>query len=110
MFNNFMRKLRLGVTVFVALIIVSAFANIFGFMGTTLGVMEIIGMIVIILIMSMLLYVIIYYWYGKEHKCPSCNKRFCLKKEGKEIIGRESVSVLVETNTRNRAGASGRWF
>ncbi len=104
MFNNFMRKLRLGVTVFVALIIVSAFANIFGFMGTTLGVMEIIGMIVIILIMSMLLYVIIYYWYGKEHKCPSCNKRFCLKKEGKEIIGRESVSVLVETNTRNRAG------
>ena len=52
----------------------------------------------------MLLYVIIYYWYGKEHKCLSCNKRFCLKKEGKEIIGRESVSVLVETNTRNRAG------
>lgn len=104
MLNNIMRKLRFGVTALVVFIIIGGIACIFDSSGTTLDVMEISGMIVIILIMSMLLYVIIYYWYGKEHKCPSCNKRYCLKKEGKEVVGREAVSVLVETNTRNRAG------
>ena len=52
----------------------------------------------------MVMYLIIYYWYGKDYKCPSCNKRFCLKKTGEEVAKRENVSVLVETNTRNKNG------
>lgn len=46
----------------------------------------------------------IYYWFGKDNRCPSCHKPFCLKKTGEEIVNKENVSVLVNTNTRNRKG------
>ena len=41
---------------------------------------------------------------GKDNRCPSCNKPFCLKKTGEEVVSKENVSVLVNTNTRNRKG------
>ncbi|MBQ9119528.1 MAG: hypothetical protein IJY09_05670 [Lachnospiraceae bacterium] len=104
MFSDFFRKLRLAVTIFVIFFIVALFAIIFGYDGTKLNFIETLEMIAIIFIMLMVLYVIVYYWYGKDYKCPACNKRFCLKKEGKEVAGRESVSVLVKANTRNRDG------
>ena len=104
MFEGFMKKLRLWVTILVVLGILGPILCICGFTDTSLGVLETLGMIVVILIMSMLLYAIIYYWYGKDFECPSCYKHFCLKKIGQKVIGKESVSVLVETNIRDRDG------
>lgn len=104
MIKNLVKKVRLIVTVIVTLLIISGILSIFGFSGTRMEGKDLLGAIVAIIILCMLLYVIIYYWYGKDYKCPSCNKRFCLKKESKEVVGKEAVSVLVQTNTRNRNG------
>lgn len=53
---------------------------------------------------GLILYVIIYFWYGNDHKCPSCNKPFCLKNEGLELIDRQNVKVIVENKMRNNNG------
>lgn len=103
LFYGFMNKLRLVVTIIVALFIVAGVCGILGMNGMD-GIPERIVMFVFTLICSMVMYLIIYYWYGKDYKCPSCNKRFCLKKTGEEVAKRENVSVLVETNTRNKNG------
>jgi len=100
-----LKKFRLAVTVIVALFMVSALMGVFGIgPDMNLGILERIVMFVMAVIFGMILYVIVYYWYGKDYKCPSCGKRFCLKKEGKEVVGRENVSVLMEVKTRNSAG------
>lgn len=104
MINNFMKRLRLGATVLVSMLIVGGIISIFDTLEQNKSIMDVITLILVVVVLLIILYAIIYYWYGKDHKCPACNKRFCLKKEGKEIIGREAVSVRVETNTKNRNG------
>jgi hypothetical protein len=101
-FNRFMNKLRLAITIIVALFIG---ASIYALMDISrIDIIDIIIALIFICILSMIMYLIIYYWYGKDYKCPSCKKRFCIKKTGEEEVKRESVSVLVETNTKNRNG------
>lgn len=100
-----LKKIRLIVTIIVALFLTSALMGVFGVgPDMNLGFIERLMMLVFAIIIGMVLYVIIYYWWGNEHKCPSCNKRFCLKKEGTQIQSKESISVLVETKTRNNDG------
>ena len=95
-------KIRLIVTIIVGLFVLGAFGA--AFTERNMSVPERIVMIVTGIVFCLLMYVIVYYWWGKDHKCPSCKKNFCLKKVGTEIIGKEDVSVLVETNTKNRNG------
>lgn len=106
MFRGFMNKLRLGVTIVVALFIVSCICGVLGitevYSGS--GFLERIMYLIFALIGIGIMYIIIYYWYGKDNRCPSCNKPFCLKKTGEEVVSKENVSVLVNTNTRNRKG------
>lgn len=102
LFYAFMKKVRLFVTIFVAIFIVG---GVYEVLGTGTGSFaDRLGGFICILICGMIMYLIIYYWYGKNHKCPACKKRFCLKKTGEEIVGRENISVLVETRTRNKNG------
>ena len=105
MFHGFMNKLRLGVTIFVAIFIVAGFCGVLGVSDfRESSILERIMYFVFALIGIGIMYVIIYYWYGKYNRCPSCNKPFCLKKTGEEVVSKENVSVLVNTNTRNRKG------
>jgi hypothetical protein len=61
-------------------------------------------MLAYVIILGSLLYVIIYYWYGKDHKCPSCKKPFCLRKDSIDVINKEPVTVVVEAKTKNIDG------
>ena len=106
LFYKLMNALRAFVTITVAFFIAVGIYGAFGSFGTN-GMNDILNRIVMFvfaLICGMIMYLIVYYWYGKDHKCPSCNKRFCLKKTGEEVIKRENISVLVETKTKNRNG------
>ena len=38
------------------------------------------------------------------YKCPTCKKRFALKRIGKELASSERISILQEVKTRNRNG------
>lgn len=102
LFYGFMNKVRITVTIIVALCIVTGIGGVLR-MGMS-DIRESLVSLVFTLIGVMVMYLIIYYWYGKDYKCPSCNKRFCLKKTGEEVEKRENVSVLIETNTKNRNG------
>ena len=106
MFRGFMNKLRLGVTIIVALFIISGICGVLGVTDVYRGnsILEKIGMLIITAIFVGIMYIIIYYWYGKDNRCPSCKKPFCLKTTGEEVVSKENVSVLVNTNTRNRKG------
>ena len=106
MFRGFMNKLRLVVTIIVAMFIFGGISALFdiGSDGMEMSIPEKIVMLFVVLLLVGVMYVIIYYWYGKDYKCPSCHKPFCLKKTGEEIVSREDISVLVNTNTRNRNG------
>ena len=99
-----LRKIRLIVTGIVVLLIISCMLGVLGLGDMPVGILERITAFVFALIFSMVLYVIIYYWYGNDYKCPSCNKRFCLKKEGTDVVDKKSVSVRVLNNIRNRNG------
>ncbi|RGH82322.1 MULTISPECIES: hypothetical protein [Lachnospiraceae] len=106
MFHGFKNKLRLGITIFVAAFTVSFFSGALG-IGESFrffSVWERILSFIFALIGIGILYIIIYYWYGKDTRCPSCHKPFCLKKTGEEIVSKENVSVLINTNTRNKKG------
>lgn len=105
MFRGFMNKLRLGVTIVVAMFIIAGICGVLGvdtFRGAS--ILERIMYFVFGLVGIGVMYIIIYYWFGKDNRCPSCHKPFCLKKTGEEIVNKENVSVLVNTNTRNRKG------
>lgn len=52
--------------------------------------------------LSCIIFCVVYFGIGKKHKCPTCGKRFVLKKINQEIVNKQNISVLVETNTRNR--------
>ena len=106
MFRGFMNKLRLGVTLVIAIIMIGCIMGVLGIndSSNSLTVVERIVMLIMFIVMALVMYVVIYYWYGKDNKCPSCKKRFCLKKDGEEIIDRQNVSVLVETNEKDRNG------
>lgn len=106
MFQRFINKLRLGVTILVALFFIGGIGTLLGIGndGVRMSILEKIVMFILVLILAGVMYLIIYYWYGKDYKCPSCNKPFCLQKTGEEIVSKENVSVLVNTNTRNRNG------
>ena len=99
-----MKKLRLGITIVVALFIVAGICGVLGVTDMSSGIPERIAMLIVTVIFVGVMYIIIYYWYGKDYKCPSCHKPFCLQKTGEEVINKENVSVLVNTNTRNRNG------
>ena len=102
LFCGFMNWVRFIITIIVAFFIVVGVCGVLG-IGMS-SIPERLIMLVFTLIGVMVMYLIIYYWYGKDFKCPSCNKRFCLEETGEEVIKRENVSVLVKTNTRNRNG------
>lgn len=104
LFYGFMNKVRLVITIIVALFIVAGIWGALGMDTSVNSAQDRIMMLVFAVICSMIMYLIVYYWYGKDYKCPNCNKRFCLKKTGEEVIEKEQVSVLVNTNTRNRNG------
>lgn len=99
-----LKKIRLIVTGIVVLLIISCMMGVLGFGDMPMDIFERFLMLVMAIIFCMVLYVIIYYWYGKDYKCPSCNQRFCLKKEGTDVVGKEAVSVRVLNNIRNRNG------
>lgn len=104
LFYAFMKKVRLFVTILVAIFIVGGICGVLGMVTVTGSFADRLACFIGILICGMIMYLIIYYWYGKNHKCPACKKRFCLKKTGEEIVGRENISVLVETRIRNKNG------
>lgn len=105
LFYSFMYKLRLAVTIIVALFIV---AGIYGVLGisnvTNLTIWDRFVNFIFTVISCLLMFLIVYFLYGKKYQCPSCNKRFCLKKTGEEVVKREDVFVAIEANTRNRNG------
>lgn len=103
LFYGFMNKLRLVITIIVALFIVAGVCGVLGMNGMN-SIPGRIVWFVFAFIFVMVMYLIVYYWYGKDYKCPSCNRRFCLKKTGQEVVKRENIYVSVETNTRNRDG------
>lgn len=43
----------------------------------------------------------IYFFTGKDSKCPYCKRPFALKETNREVVSKENVSVLVETKMRN---------
>ena len=49
-------------------------------------------------------FLIIYFSLGAMYKCPTCKKRFALKRIGKELASSERISILQEVKTRNRNG------
>ena len=79
MFRGFMNKLRLGVTIVIAIIMIGCLMGGLGIndSSNSLTVVERIVMFIMFIVMALVMYVVIYYWYGKDNKCPSCNKRFC---------------------------------
>ena len=60
--------------------------------------------IFILAILCGLEFLIIYFGIGKYWKCPHCKKRFAIKKINKERVGREDISILMETKNRNYRG------
>ena len=72
-----LKKIRLGVTLFVILGIVAGIGNALGMTGHSISLLEKIGFIIMSVVFGALLFVIIYYWWGKDYKCQACNKRFC---------------------------------
>lgn len=54
-----------------------------------------------LIVLIILLGIIIYFWYGKDHQCPVCHKRFCIKRVERKVIGREEISVLVKQKQMN---------
>ena len=83
MFRGFMNKLRLGVTIVVAMFIIAGICGVLGvdtFRGAS--ILERIMYFVFGLVGIGVMYIIIYYWFGKDNRCPSCHKPFCLKKTG----------------------------
>ncbi|RHQ56040.1 hypothetical protein DWY31_05565 [Dorea sp. AF24-7LB] len=78
MFRGFMNKLRLGVTIIVALFIISGICGVLGVTDVYRGnsILEKIGMLIMTAIFVGIMYIIIYYWYGKDNRCPSCKNHF----------------------------------
>lgn len=95
-----MDKLRLAVTILVGCFIA---IGIWGIILVNNIILKII-MFIFAIICGLIMYLIIYYWYGKDYKCPFCNHRFCLVKTGEEIINKEYISVSINTNTKNKYG------
>lgn len=95
-----LKKLRLLVTGYIIFMIISGIIAVFN----DKSISGKLGGIFLALVFILILYIVIYYWYGSEHKCPSCHKRFCLKKEGTDILDKEPTSKLVETKIKNNQG------
>lgn len=51
-----------------------------------------------------LIFLIVYFWWGKDTKCPSCKKPFSVEKQGEEIINRRETYVPIKTNRWNNDG------
>lgn len=61
-------------------------------------------MIFFVAVIIFLAFLIIYFSLGAMYKCPTCKKRFALKRIGKELASSERISILQEVKTRNRNG------
>lgn len=99
-----LKKIRLIITGIITLLMLSSLLGLLGFFDAPKGIGEKLGMLMFLIIQCLLLCVIVYYWYGSEHKCPSCNKRFCLKKESTDIIDKETISIPVENVIKDTSG------
>ncbi len=106
LFNGLIKKLRLVATVIVAVFLIMSICGVLGLTEEMKGnnILDRIIYFIFALICIGIMYLIIYYWFGKANQCPSCHKVFCLKKIGEEIVKKENVSVLVNTRTRNKNG------
>ena len=51
-----------------------------------------------------LAFLIIYFSLGAMYKCPTCKKRFVLKRIEENLVSSERISILQEVKTRNRNG------
>lgn len=98
-FERFMMDIRKYTTIGVVLCIVAGIGQI---VTNDVGKNEIAQNVVMILVLIILLGIIIYFWYGKDHQCPACHKRFCIKKVEEKIIDREEISVLMKTKTNEQ--------
>ena len=96
----FEKMVRLVVTITVASCFVVGICGVLEMNSIPEGV----AALILTLICGMLIYLIVYYWYGKDYKCPSCNSWFCLKKTGEEVVKRENVSVPVRNKIRDESG------
>ena len=61
-------------------------------------------MIIFVAFIIFLAFLIIYFSLGAMYKCPTCKKRFALKRIEKELDRSERISILQEVKTRNRNG------
>lgn len=105
MFRFFMNLIKWIVTIFVALFTIASICLGLGSdISHNISIIDRVAYFVIAIVCGLIMYVIIYYWFGNESKCPSCKKRFCIKKTGKEVVNKEQISVLAETKTRNVYG------
>jgi len=98
-FRELMRKIRICVTAFLVLGLISVFAYPVYGAGES-PVLIFLMMLIGILIWGGLLFLDIYFWWGHDSKCPKCKKRFCVRKTKNEIYKTEDISVLVEGKSR----------
>ena len=47
---------------------------------------------------------VIYFWFGKDYKCPNCKRKFHLKKLNEVIIDKKDISVPIETYIKDSEG------
>lgn len=61
-------------------------------------------MIFFVAVIIFLAFLIIYFSLGAMYKCPTCKKRFVLKRIEENLVSSERISILQEVKTRNRNG------
>lgn len=87
---KFKSKLRLYTTIIIVLFIVYGIYDRFYIVQSFMGI----GVLICI----------IYFWFGKDYKCPNCKKKFHLKKLNTIIIDKEDISVPIETPIKDSEG------
>lgn len=96
-------KFRLFVTVFVSLAAFIIMCVILNYGGEHKLLVKFI-LTMVVLVFGGILFLIIYFWYGSDSKCPSCKKPYSLIGKSSTIINRENISVLVETSIKDNEG------
>lgn len=98
-FSELVKKIRIVVTVFLGIGVISIVAYP-EFLAGANSVIILLFMIMGLIFWGGLLFLVIYFWWGHDSKCPKCKKRFCVRKTKKERYKSEDISVLVEGKSR----------
>ena len=98
-FSELVKKIRMGVTVFLVLGLIAPV--VFSLSSESENVLT---MIIMVVFYGGLLFLDIYFWWGSDTKCPKCKKRFCVRKTKNEIYKTEDISVVVEGKSKYMDG------